>query len=730
MLRYSFIPALVLLALQGEAQEIFEVTRLVISPAGEDYSPVPLDGGFVMCSVRESQTAIAFRDASSAKPLSDLYWVPYKNGQNGTPVLFSTALTTPVNEGPAAFCNGGRTICYTRNITVPKDRNSRKNGSGQLGLYFSDLVDGVWREPVPFAYNSQKHSIMHPSFSTSGDTLFFASDMAGGQGGMDLYYSIRDGQGWSEPKDLGIEVNSTYNEAYPRIQIDGTLHFASDRPGGLGKLDIYQTLRVDQDWETVMPLPAPLNSPANDFGYSHISGHTALMSSDRDGMDAIYLAKRTVPKFRDCSPQVKNNYCFAFKTRKHAAMNSLPLDHVWDLGDGTRITGLLAEHCFEQAGTYTVRSMLVDRKSQSVFHILKTQELVVEDRIQAYVASPDTIRTGRNMIMDPRLSKLGGMEAAEYHWDLGDGTVMEGAKVQYAYRAPGTYTVRLDILSTPDAQGRIHNMCSTKDIHVIDKYREHEDMTITAIYQDAFGKTHSYEYQELPFDAFALAADELADVKFSVELFASRERISLDDPRFMEINKFYRVVEQFDPKRGTYVYSVGETTDIEELYKIFQKVKELDFMDAEVHVLKEEKIIDLSELRTRQSKELDRSKLRLDNIHFAYKSAKLQESSLDVIDQIVELLSKYDDLQLVIEAHTDDIGSGPYNMELSQLRANSVVEHFIGKGFDTDRFVAVGHGKNQPIASNRTEEGRSMNRRVEFRMSFLGLQGQAFIQEP
>lgn len=718
MVRSTIISILVLLGLAVQAQEVFEVNRVNIEPVGEDYSPVPLDGGFVMSSVRESQTAISFRDVSTAKPLSDLYWVPYKNGKTGTPVLFSSALTTPVNEGPAAFRAGGRTICYTRNITVPKDRNSRKNGSGQLGLYFSDLVDGVWQEPVPFAYNSQKHSIMHPSFSKSGDTLYFASDMAGGHGGMDLYHSIRNEQGWSEPEGLGIEVNSGYNEAYPRIQNDGTLHFASDRPGGIGKLDIYQTILAGNDWEPVMPLPAPLNSQGNDFGYSQITGHTALMSSDRDGMDAIYLAKRTVPKFRDCSPQQKNNYCFAFKTRKHAAMNSLPLDHVWELGDGTRITGLLAEHCFTQAGNYTVRSMLVDRKSQSVFHILKTHELVVEDRTQAYVASPDTIRTGRNLILDPRLSNLAGMEAAEYHWDLGDGTITEGPKVQHVYRNPGTYTVMLDIISPPDAQGRIHNRCNTKVIQVVDKYREHEDMSITAEYQDAFGKSHSYEFQELPFDAFALASEDLGDVKFSVELFASKERISLDDPRFMEISKFYRVVEQFDPKRGTYVYSVGETTDMEELYKIFQKVKELDFMDAEVHVLKEEKIIDLSELRTRQSKELDRSKLRLDNIHFAYKSAELEESSLKVLDQISQLLSKYDDLQLVIEAHTDDIGSGAYNMELSQLRANSVVEHFIGKGFGTDRFVAVGHGKNQSIASNRTEAGRRANRRVEFRMSF------------
>ncbi len=406
------------------------------------------------------------------------------------------------------------------------------------------------------------------------------------------------------------------------------------------------------------------------------------------------------------------------------------MDHVWDLGDGTRTKGLVAEHCYSEVGSYTVRSMLVDRKTQSVFHVLKTHELVVEDRVQAYIASPDTIRTGRNLFLDPRLSNLDGMVAAEYHWNLGDGTVKEGKKVQHAYRTAGAYMVSLDILSKPDEEGRIRNRCNTKLVHVVDKYREHEDMNITAVYQDAFGKTHSYEFQELPFDAFALETDELNDVKFSVELFASQDRISLDDPRFIEINKFYRVVEQFDPQRGSYVYSVGEATELDELYKIFQTVKDLDFMDAEVHILEEEKLIDLSDLSTRPSIELERTKLRLDNIHFAYKSAQLEENSTETLGQIANLLSKYGDLQLVIEAHTDDIGSGTYNLQLSQKRANSVVEYLTAMGFDADRFVAVGHGKNHPIASNESEKGRSANRRVEFRMTFRNTEEQALQAKP
>ncbi len=721
----AIISALLALAsAPSMAQEIFELTPIRTSPAGEDYAPVPMDSGFVMCSVRETQSTIAYRDGQTAKPLSDLFWVPYRDGRAGTPVLFSQTLATAVNEGPSSFANEGRTICYTRNISLPKKASSRLKNT-QLGLFFSELEQGTWTEPVPFEHNSDRFSIMHPSLSANGDSLYFASDMPGGMGGTDLYLSVRKGSTWSTPKNLGSDINSSYHEAYPKK--NGTsMQFASDRPGGLGKLDLYTTERTDGEWLAPLALPAPINSPDNDLGYHPIAGtRNALMSSDRDGVDRIYLVERTVPKFRDCIPQEKNNYCYAFKTRRHAAANILPLDHVWDLGDGTLVTGLVAEHCYSEVGTYTVRSMLVDRKTRSIFQVIKSHDVMVEDKEQAYIASPDTIRTGRAMILDPRLSVLKGMSASGYHWDLGDGTQREGLKVKHVYQSAGTYTVQLDIISSTNAGEPIGNRCNTKVIHVVDKYREHEDASIVAVYQDAFGKTHSYEYQELPYDAFNMDGTELDDVTFSVELFASKERISLHDPRFLELSKLYRIREEFDPKRNGYVYSIGETSDLEELYRMFQKVKELDFMDAEVFAIQEEQLIDLSSLAGKRSEELNGSRIRLNNILFAYKSAAIEPGSEETLAQITALLRRHQSLDLVIEAHTDDIGGSAYNLELSQDRANSVVDHLVQQGIPAERFVAIGHGSDTPIASNKTPSGRSLNRRVEFRVTYRGQEEQA-----
>ena len=72
-------------------------------------------------------------------------------------------------------------------------------------------------------------------------------------------------------------------------------------------------------------------------------------------------------------------------------------------------------------------------------------------------------------------------------------------------------------------------------------------------------------------------------------------------------------------------------------------------------------------------------------------------------------------LRVIIEGHTDSVGSDEYNMELSGRRAGAVSKYLVSKGIDSTRLQAKGLGETQPIASNDTEEGRAKNRRVELK---------------
>jgi len=73
-------------------------------------------------------------------------------------------------------------------------------------------------------------------------------------------------------------------------------------------------------------------------------------------------------------------------------------------------------------------------------------------------------------------------------------------------------------------------------------------------------------------------------------------------------------------------------------------------------------------------------------------------------------------LRIEISGHTDNVGSASYNQKLSESRAKAVVDYLLKKGVDASRLEYKGYGFEQPVASNKTEEGRQQNRRTEFKI--------------
>jgi outer membrane protein OmpA-like peptidoglycan-associated protein len=107
--------------------------------------------------------------------------------------------------------------------------------------------------------------------------------------------------------------------------------------------------------------------------------------------------------------------------------------------------------------------------------------------------------------------------------------------------------------------------------------------------------------------------------------------------------------------------------------------------------------------------------LSLDNVNFETNEAVILPESYEALDEVGEVLEKWSDLQIEIGGHTDNQGEEDYNLDLSQRRAQAVLDYLTGK-FDIDptQYVAKGYGESQPVTSNGTAEGRAENRRVEF----------------
>jgi OOP family OmpA-OmpF porin len=108
-----------------------------------------------------------------------------------------------------------------------------------------------------------------------------------------------------------------------------------------------------------------------------------------------------------------------------------------------------------------------------------------------------------------------------------------------------------------------------------------------------------------------------------------------------------------------------------------------------------------------------KKRLVLRGVNFAFNSSEIEPSARPVLDQAALILLDNPGVTVLVEGHTDSIGSEEYNQALSVRRAEAVFSYLVNRGVDPERFRVEGFGKTRPIASNATEAGRAQNRRVE-----------------
>ena len=118
------------------------------------------------------------------------------------------------------------------------------------------------------------------------------------------------------------------------------------------------------------------------------------------------------------------------------------------------------------------------------------------------------------------------------------------------------------------------------------------------------------------------------------------------------------------------------------------------------------KKIELTALETGNS-------ITLKNILFETAKADLKSDSFESLNKLVDMMSTNKDIKILISGHTDNVGNSAYNLDLSSKRVKSVAAYIQGKGIESSRLKSQGFGSAKPIADNKTEEGKQMNRRVE-----------------
>ena len=208
------------------------------------------------------------------------------------PREFSVHLQAVQHEGPVTFDREGEILYFTSNdIESAADADDKK--VAHLKIYEANKSAKDWGTVKALPFSSDDYSCAHPSLSADGQKLYFTSNMPGGFGGMDLYFVEKTASGWSNPINLGKDINTEKNELFPFIHSSGNLFFSSNGYEGAGGLDLFMIDISGRKWGKVTNLGQPFNSPEDDLGLilnpDGTRGYFASSRKGGTGKDDIYM---------------------------------------------------------------------------------------------------------------------------------------------------------------------------------------------------------------------------------------------------------------------------------------------------------------------------------------------------------------------------------------------------------------------------------------------------------
>ncbi len=664
--------------LMSKNANIFEIKPLSINSNMDDFSPAFYKDGLVFASERDKGSAVKRAHSWTGNPFLELFYVDAKstggggeegesecNFQYGRPKKFSSEVNDKFHEAAVTFKPDQSEIFFTAN----NYKGEADDGSRKLKIYSAVSKGGDgWSDVQGLPFNSDEYSVAHPSLHPDGNRLFFASDMPGGYGGMDLYYSDLEGNRWSPPINLGATVNTEGHEIFPYAGPNGRVYYSSDGLIGLGGLDIfYIEEQSEGNWNTPINLGFPVNTIADDFGIIfNETGMCGYLSSDRDGGsggDDIYSFTKTA-----------------------APVEIFVYDEATDLPiEGATITDACT------GATYITNAngkALLDMKLNTCCNFGAVME--------GYLESTKEGCTKEMLLGDVLRVKIPLKSAANFNiegivFDQQTGLPLEGAEVELTNDtedapqilitdATGQFTFELQ-------KDKCYTIKASKDLYLASSV----DNQCTTDLSGSTTLQTNLNLQPYTNTNTGVGAD-------GAEMG--------DDGMMSGPDGMSRVVK--DPNTGLWIDSqTGEPAEGGINGMVYEKG---DIVGSDPNVFEPGK-----------TDPAQGGVTFLLHIYYDFDQSYIRGDAEPELERMLTTLNDNPDLIVEIGSHTDSRGSYRYNNRLSQRRAEAVVRWLVERGVSQDRVVAAGYGENVNVnnCSNNipcSEREHQMNRRTEFKV--------------
>ena len=595
-----------------------------------EYSPAFYKDGIVFISTQSKGVGFKVKDKNLGTHLMNIYQAKRDEaGYLEKPTPFANELIARVHEGPLTFNSTGSTVFFTRN----EKKIAATDGLRKLQIFQAELINGEWQKIKKLGFNQTEYNFTHPSISVENDVLYFASDMPGGEGGLDLYKSLKEGDTWGEPINLGKRINTPGNEIFPFIHADGTLYFASNDHSTIGGLDIFYMQLGDDAFPYPINLGAPFNSENDDFGFI----------VDLDNKNGYYSSSR--PK------GLGGDDLYSFNL-------------IGDMEDR------FAKNNKKKEETITLIDEDGDPLIDAEINYAKMDNLVVGNGIElrsdgqgGFVISGG-VRT---------------LEESEMTDEDGQATLnLENGNYIVSIQKPGY--IPQQIMVTPET-----------------------DLSQLAI-----------ELKKAE-DCVAIAGRVLLTTTnpiIGAEVKAINTETGIIEKGYSDGNGNFNFCL---PCNATYTLFAIKN----EITTAPQIISTKD-MDCD----SEETLRAVLSLPGSGTPPVAGTIIRLPNIYFNFDDYTLRPDAQYDLELVINMLQSHPDMRVELAAHTDARGSQIYNLELSQLRSESVLKYLVKNGINVERLFPKGYGERD--IRNRCkdfvkcpEAEHQVNRRTEIRI--LGL---------
>ena len=202
---------------------------------------------------------------------------------------FPEIINTKNHESNATFSANGKTMYFNR--TEDKQIKIGEEIVATVKIFKAEFKEGKWTNVTMLPFSSDEYSVEHPFLTKDGKKLYFASDMKGTIGSMDIFVVdvLEDGT-YSQPRNLGATINTIHREQFPFLTEDGTLYFASDGHQGNGNLDIFMSSKLSEtEYNKPLNLGSTINSEMDDFNFIlDEANDKGYFASNRTGDDNLY----------------------------------------------------------------------------------------------------------------------------------------------------------------------------------------------------------------------------------------------------------------------------------------------------------------------------------------------------------------------------------------------------------------------------------------------------------